>query len=92
MRLREPVCNLCPHSLWFGRWTDAVPYPEWELVTDEEPEARDGGSAGDGLAAELVDAGPPRSQAAADSHTAGPGDAEQVRGLGSVGTPLGLTQ
>ena len=76
----QPV-HLCPA---FGRWTDAVPYPEWELVTDEEPDARDGGSAGNGLAAEMVDAGPTTSQAVADSHAAGPGDAEQARGLGAA--------
>ena len=82
MRLLEPLqyvtCTLTL-GLRFARWTDAVPYPEWELVTDEEPEARDGGSAGTGVAAKMADTGPTRSEAAANLHAAGSGDAEQVR-------------
>ena len=65
-----------------GRWTDAAPYPEWELVTDEEPCAD--GTAGNGMAAgDMVDAGPITNQTAVESLAAGPGDAEQVRWLTS---------
>lgn len=81
MRLLKPDCNLHAHTLRFDRWNDAVPYPEWELVTDDEPEARDGSSAGNGVAAELVDTGTTRGQPAAELNSAGSGDAEQVRCL-----------
>jgi len=60
-----------------GRWADAAPFPEWELVTDEEP------CVGEGAAAETLSAepatNPPAVSVAAAGH--GAGGEEQVRAL-----------
>lgn len=62
------------HAALGARWADSAPYPEWELVTDEEP--CDGAAAG-GVAAELPTAEPSASLAAAAA--TGSGDQEQAR-------------
>ncbi len=61
------------HVALDARWVDAAPFPEWELVTDEEPS--DGAAAG-GAAAELPTAEPAASLAPAAT---GSGDQEQAR-------------